>query len=212
MVSSYTLQEAIEGSIKGQIAIQHNAELGVVKAFNAATAGNGPTADIEMSTLYRRRVEGISETYSPPMLGKVPVLYSRLTFPLAVGDEVLVICIDRGVDTAYENGGTGNEPDGTRQNSLSDAFCIPFAWSKATSAALTHTAATVVLDQGAQTAIHIGNSPGVLDNAARQGDNVSPLTPWATWFAAVGTASGAGAPPASTMATITSGSSKVKIE
>ena len=207
-----TAAEIRDVVIKSAIAAQHKVELAVVRSFTAATATAGPLAEVELSTKFRRMVDYVSETYNGPVLGNVPVLYSRLTFPLIAGDEVLVVCADRGVDTAYENGGTTNEPDGDRRNSLTDAFCIPFAWSKATSAALTHTATTVVLDQGAQTAINIGNSPGVLDKAARQGDDVNPLTAWATWFAAVGTASGAGAPPGSTMASITSGSALVKIE
>ena len=189
-----TAAEIRDVVIKSAIAAQHKVELAVVRSFTAATATAGPLAEVELSTKFRRMVDYVSETYNGPVLGNVPVLYSRLTFPLIAGDEVLVVCADRGVDTAYENGGTNNEPDGDRRNSLTDAFCIPFAWSKATSAALTHTATTV------------------LDKAARQGDDVNPLTAWATWFAAVGTASGAGAPPGSTMASITSGSALVKIE
>ena len=203
-----TTEEVIDASIKGQIAVQHNVELGVVQSFTAAAAGSGPTATIKLSTKFRRLVDGVLETYAPPTLGNVPVLYSRLTFPLQAGDEVLVLFADRGVDTAYINGGTGNEPDGTRRNSLSDAFCIPFAWSKA-STQLTHTASTVVLNQGAQTSIHVGD--GATAAAARVGDDVAATTDWAMWFASVGTAVGI-APPASVLAAISTGSSLVKIE
>ena len=157
-----TAEEIRDVVIKSAIAAQHKVELAVVRSFTAATATAGPLAEVELSTKFRRMVDYVSETYNGPVLGNVPVLYSRLTFPLIAGDEVLVVCADRGVDTAYENGGTNNEPDG--------------------------------------------------DKAARQGDNVNPLAAWAAWFAAVGTASGAGAPPGSTMASITSGSALVKIE
>ena len=106
-----TAAEIRDVVIKSAIAAQHKVELAVVRSFTAATATAGPLAEVELSTKFRRMVDYVSETYNGPVLGNVPVLYSRLTFPLIAGDEVLVVCADRGVDTAYENGGTNNEPE-----------------------------------------------------------------------------------------------------
>ena len=214
-----TAAEIRDVVIKSAIAAQHKVELAVVRSFTAATATAGPLAEVELSTKFRRMVDYVSETYNGPVLGNVPVLYSRLTFPLIAGDEVLVVCADRGVDTAYENGGTNNEPDGDRRNSLTDAFCIPFAWSKATSAALTHTAATVVLDQGAQTAVHVGRD--ATKAAARVDDYVDRTPAFELWMGFVNTAilaliagtpavaPGVGSPR---IGLVSTGSLKVKIE
>ncbi|BDH44896.1 hypothetical protein TUM12370_09400 [Salmonella enterica subsp. enterica serovar Choleraesuis] len=68
-----------------------------------------------------------SSKYS--QLVDVPVVFPRgggctLTFPLAAGDECLVVFADRSIDSWWQSGGT-QETSAGRQHSLSDAFVLP---------------------------------------------------------------------------------------
>lgn len=63
-----------------------------------------------------------------PLLINVPIVWPRgggfsLTFPLKVGDEVLVIFADRCIDTWWQSGGVGVQAE-ERMHDLSDGFAI----------------------------------------------------------------------------------------
>lgn len=63
-----------------------------------------------------------------PLLVDVPVIFPRgggctITFPVAKGDECLVIFSDRCIDFWWQNGGV-QEPVDPRQHDLSDAFAL----------------------------------------------------------------------------------------
>jgi len=201
-------EEIVLAITKGQIALQHKVAYGVVEAFTPATATEGATADVELAVKFRRKVDGVVETYSPQPLRNVPVQYGRVVYPLAVGDEVAIFFCDRGSATAYVRGGTGNEPDGLRRNALSDAFCVPMDWSRAGGAA-GHVANALVLDVTDLSEIRLGKNASL--GVARETDEVMPLAAWASFFTAVGAATGV-AVPGGTFALITTSSSKVKAE
>lgn len=64
-----------------------------------------------------------------PILGDVPIVFPGaggfvLTFPIAVGDEVLVIFASRCIDDWWQSGGIG-KPIEMRMHDLSDGFAIP---------------------------------------------------------------------------------------
>lgn len=75
--------------------------------------------------------EAGNETYvNLPVLGDVPLMFPAaggfaLTFPIAAGDEVLVIFASRAIDSWWQSGGTNNQPVETRMHDLSDGFALP---------------------------------------------------------------------------------------
>ncbi|MDH4163333.1 MAG: Gp138 family membrane-puncturing spike protein [Nitrospirota bacterium] len=64
------------------------------------------------------------------LLQDVPIVFPRaggftITFPLAAGDEVLVVFASRCIDAWWQNGGYENKPMEFRMHDLSDGFAIP---------------------------------------------------------------------------------------
>lgn len=69
-----------------------------------------------------------SKLVNLPILVDVPIVWPRaggfaLTFPVAVGDEVLVVFASRCIDAWWQSGGIG-APAETRMHDLSDGFAI----------------------------------------------------------------------------------------
>ncbi len=59
-----------------------------------------------------------------------PIVFPRaggfvITFPMAAGDEVLVVFASRCIDSWWQNGGYANKPMEFRMHDLSDGFAIP---------------------------------------------------------------------------------------
>lgn len=64
------------------------------------------------------------------ILQDVPIVFPRaggfiMTFPMAAGDEVLVVFASRCIDSWWQNGGYANKPMEFRMHDLSDGFAIP---------------------------------------------------------------------------------------
>ena len=75
-----------------------------------------------------RNADNDPVSVSLPLLVDVPVIFPRgggctITFPIAKGDECLVIFSDRCIDFWWQNGGV-QEPVDPRQHDLSDAFAL----------------------------------------------------------------------------------------
>lgn len=71
---------------------------------------------------------GVAKWVNMPLLTDVPIIWPRaggfsLTFPVAVGDECLVIFGERCIDSWWQSGGV-QKPIDDRQHDLSDAFAI----------------------------------------------------------------------------------------
>lgn len=96
---------------------------GRIVAFQGNTVSVQPTI--------RRRVRGPDGTFTPrdlPVLQDVPVQFpggggGTLTFPVAVGDECLVVFSSRGIDHWWQNSGV-QEPATPRMHDLSDGFAL----------------------------------------------------------------------------------------
>jgi hypothetical protein len=72
--------------------------------------------------------DGFSQNVNLPLLVDVPIVWPRaggfaITFPVKVGDEVLVIFASRCIDSWWQSGGVG-APIENRMHDLSDAFAI----------------------------------------------------------------------------------------
>lgn len=119
-------EEALLSALEGAQAKIWTALPGVVAAvdLNAQTVAVQPTI--------RGRVtgqDGRVQSVNMPLLADVPIVFPRaggfaLTFPIAVGDEVLVVFASRAIDSWWQSGGIG-EPVEARMHDLSDAFAIP---------------------------------------------------------------------------------------
>ena len=72
--------------------------------------------------------DGTTQTVNLPLLVDVPIVWPRaggfaLTFPIAVGDEVLVVFGARCIDSWWQSGAVG-APAEARMHDLSDGFAI----------------------------------------------------------------------------------------
>lgn len=77
---------------------------------------------------------GMPVATTMPVVADVPVVFPggggmRLTFPIAAGDEVLLVFSCRPIDSWWQSGGQ-QRPANARMHDLSDAFAIPGPMSK----------------------------------------------------------------------------------
>jgi hypothetical protein len=99
---------------------------GIVQSFDPAkrTCVVQPAVKANVMT-----PDGSSRWDTMPLLLDCPVVFPGggdvvLTFPLKLGDEVLVIFSDRCIDAWWQNGGLQNQAE-FRMHDLSDGYCIP---------------------------------------------------------------------------------------
>lgn len=104
------------------------------------TAMPGIVQSVDLSTMtceVQPSIQGIvtdendvTQNVNYPKLVDVPIVFPSaggflITFPLAVGDEVLVVFASRCIDSWWQSGGTSNQPMEARMHDLSDGFAIP---------------------------------------------------------------------------------------
>ncbi|HFD7736322.1 TPA: Gp138 family membrane-puncturing spike protein [Serratia marcescens] len=98
---------------------------GIIQSFDAGAV----TATIQPAVKASvRQSDGSLSSVALPLLVDVPVVFPRgggvtLTFPVAAGDECLVVFADRCIDYWWQNGGV-QEPVDQRQHHLADAFAM----------------------------------------------------------------------------------------
>lgn len=105
------------------------------------------------------------------LLHDVPIVFPAaggfcVTFPMAAGDEVLVVFASRCIDSWWQNGGYQNKPMEFRMHDLSDGFAIPGPKSQpnvigsinATDLQVRNTAGTVFLSIGVDGKIGFQNA------------------------------------------------------
>lgn len=105
----------------------------VVTAFNPAALTVSAQPAIKAKQTAQ---DGTVSDVSLPLCVDVPVVFPRgggfsLTFPIAAGDEVLLVFASRCIDGWWQQGGTQPQLD-QRMHDLSDAFAIPGPWSQKT--------------------------------------------------------------------------------
>ncbi len=130
--SDSTIEDLIQAAVTAALATTSKFELGKVVAFDDTAVP--PRADVQLAVRGRRLVDGAWEQYERSILPDVPVGYPKagpasMYWPLAVGDEVLVLLGDRDLDAAIENGEDVNDAPTPRRHSIMDAIAVPFAWS-----------------------------------------------------------------------------------
>ena len=127
-----------------------------------------------------------------------------IDMPIKKGDICLVLFNDRNIDTWWSTENVAESPD-RRKHNLSDGFALIGVNSDVNP-----------LDNDGTFVRILGTSgPGAEEKAARENDlteiNAVTDSAWYAWLAAVGTATGVGAPPSTITGKISGGSSEVKI-
>ena len=128
------LNEAVLGALIGHQAGLWTALPGVVVKVNLAAH----TVEVKPSILMSYvDSTGAAQSIDVPVLPDVPLVFPSgggysLTFPVAVGDEVLVVFASRCIDAWWESGhGANGQPQAEpRMHDLSDGFAIPGPRSK----------------------------------------------------------------------------------
>lgn len=126
--------EAVRAALDGRLAEVWTALPGVVQSFDSVAL----TVSVQPAIKGRvARPDGSELSVTLPLLVDVPVVFPRgggftLTFPVAAGDECLVVFAARCIDSWWQSGGIG-EPLETRQHDLSDGFALvgPFSQAQA---------------------------------------------------------------------------------
>lgn len=89
------------------------------------------TCVVQLAIQGRRENQFGEVTYENiSVIQDVPIVFPRaggfaITFPIAAGDEVLVVFASRCIDSWWQNGGYSNKPMEFRMHDLSDGFAIP---------------------------------------------------------------------------------------
>lgn len=118
-------EESLRLAMESQQAQIWTALPGVVVAVNLAaqTLSVQPTVQGSVAS-----PDGAKQLVNLPLLVDVPIVWPRaggfaLTFPIAAGDEVLVVFASRCIDSWWQSGGIG-APAEARMHDLSDGFAI----------------------------------------------------------------------------------------
>lgn len=120
-----TLAANIKQGIDSRLKDLHTSMPAIIESFDAAT--QIATVQPAIKRIFKTN-EGDTELLTPselPILINVPVQFPRgggfsLTFPVAKGDECLLVFAERSIDNWHKNGGVQN-PGAKRFHSLSDA-------------------------------------------------------------------------------------------
>jgi phage baseplate assembly protein V len=106
---------------------------GIIQSFDA----DALTCTVQPSIQGKKiNEDGTTELVDLPLLVDCPVVFPHgggcsLTFPLAAGDECLIVFSSRAIDLWWQSGGV-QAPVEPRMHDLSDGFVIPGPWSQAT--------------------------------------------------------------------------------
>lgn len=119
-------EETLRMALDGQQAKIWTAIPGLLQSFDPVRM----VAVVQPSiTALARNEAGEFYEIALPLLLDCPVIFPQgggvlLTFPLAAGDEVLVVFASRCIDAWWQQGGVQGQAD-LRMHDLSDGFCLP---------------------------------------------------------------------------------------
>lgn len=126
-------EEALRLALEGHQAHLWTALPGIIESFDA----DAITCVVQPSIKAQVRAsDGSTQWVALPLLLDCPVVFPRgggctLTFPIAPGDECLVVFASRCIDAWWTAGGTQVQSE-FRMHDLSDGFCLPGPFSQAT--------------------------------------------------------------------------------
>lgn len=126
-------QESLRVAMEGRQSDTWTAMPAIVTAYDAVRLTIAAVPAIKGK---KQADDGTVTDVNMPICLDVPVVFPHaggfaLTFPIAVGDEVLLVFASRCIDGWWQEGGTQPQLD-SRMHDLSDAFAIPGPWSQRT--------------------------------------------------------------------------------
>lgn len=140
-----------------QVLTQHKREIfkelncarpGIIQSFDPGDAKNAPTVTVQIAQKQVTSIDplGVRTLAEYPLLLKVPVQFPAgggftATFPIAKGDECLVVFCDREIDNWFISG-PGKAPTTGRVHDLSDGMAL--IGFRSNTRALAHISATAV--------------------------------------------------------------------
>lgn len=147
---------------------------GIVQSFDAVQLTVSVQPAIEGIV---RKQDGSSEAVALPLLQDVPVLFPRggnctLTFPVAAGDECLVIFSARCIDAWWQSGGV-QIPMEPRMHDLSDGFALVGPFSQATKIANVSTSTVQLRSDDGSTYVELDPSGQIVNVVAPGGMNIT---------------------------------------
>lgn len=129
---------------------------GIIQSFNASamTCEVQPTIKVPV-----RQIDGTTVTVALPLLVDCPVQFPSggncsLTFPVAPGDECLVVFASRCIDSWWQSGGVQEQAE-VRMHDLSDGFVLLGFRSKPRALANVSTSATQLRSEDGSTYIEM---------------------------------------------------------
>lgn len=161
-------EDAITAALDGRQVAMWTACPGIVTAVNLTKM----TCEVQPALLASQTDDdGVVESVKMPVLLDVPIQFAGggdfvLTFPLAIGDEVLVVFSSRCIDAWWQSGGYKNQLIEARMHDLSDGFAIPKIFSQpsvissisTTSAQLRNRAGTSYVEMKADGKVKVASS------------------------------------------------------
>lgn len=122
MTETPDLSEVINAVVENRIIDLHTSMPAIIESFDASTGRISASPAI-------RKKDTTGSPVTLPIVNDIPVVYpqsvdSIFSFPLQIGDEVLLIFSERSLDSWKEVGGIV-DPEDRRKFNLSDAFALP---------------------------------------------------------------------------------------
>lgn len=122
--STTSLEKVIQTAIDSSLKEVHTCLPAIVTKVTPATQL------IDAQITIKRKLAGVLADL--PLLVNVPIRFFKsttfsITFPIEVGDNVMIIFSERSIDTWLTEGGVQN-PFDIRKHSLSDAFALPMMY------------------------------------------------------------------------------------
>jgi phage baseplate assembly protein gpV len=171
-------EEALRVAMEGMRSFLWTAMPGIIQSFNAAAV----TATVQISIKgVVQASDGTAKFTDLPLLVDVPVHFPRggnctLTFPVAAGDECLIVFSARCIDGWWQSGGV-QAPMEPRMHDLSDGFAFVGFFSQATAIGGISSASTQLRSNDGSTYIDLNPTLQKVKIVAPGGfDVIAPLS------------------------------------
>lgn len=171
---------------------------GIIQSFNASAV----TATVQIAIKgIVHTPDGKAQFVNMPLLVDVPVHFPRggnctLTFPVAKGDECLVVFAARCIDSWWQSGGV-QAPAEHRMHDLSDGFAFVGFFSQATKISGISTVSAQLRSNDGSTYVEVNPSGQIVNVVAPGGMTLT--TPTVTITGVINVQNAQGAPTASTI-------------
>jgi hypothetical protein len=154
--------ETMETHLDGRQAQIHTATPGVIVSYDAAAM----TVVVQPAIQgMHQKLDGKIEPVTITPIRDVPVHFPSggghtMTFPIAEGDECLIMFSERNIDNWFQHGGVG-QPRDYRMHDINDAFVLVGLKSQPKALAGVNTSAVQIRSNDGLTSITLGGGSGV---------------------------------------------------